>query len=364
MTITMYAYNRFLDLFMSVNDLDTVQQILSLMMKSVPPNPITATTVVDMLGKMGRLTEMEALLNEMSQSKNAMPTLVTYHQAMNAYAKMGDIQKMEAMRLRVKQSGLQENHVTYNILAEGYGRAKRLEHLQELVAERKQKNIAMEEFGYVILLGIFGRARMGEDVRQLVDELERDANVPMTSRLLATIASAYGSLGDTPNVEKYVGVLLKHPNRRQSDVESLFVLYSRLRDTRRLQQLLETVPDVKTQFVFNVCTSAFAKAGEYTKVAALLQEMEKVGFSLSRNTSVTLSSVLLKAGKVQLAQAVLHMYQDKDSTVAGGSKSPLTPNVLEEATHSNEAAAAEEVDEALTEELAVEQQPPAQTAQS
>ena len=64
------------------------------MMKLIPPNPITATTVVDMLGKMGRFEEMEAVLNEMSRSTNAAPTLVTFHQAMNAYAKCGDVIQM------------------------------------------------------------------------------------------------------------------------------------------------------------------------------------------------------------------------------------------------------------------------------
>ncbi|CAD2216738.1 hypothetical protein ADEAN_000421100 [Angomonas deanei] len=33
--------------------------------------------------------------------------------------------------------------------------------------------------------------------------------------------------------------------------------------------------------------------------------MEKMGYTLSRNTSVTLSSLLLKAGKLELAQTVL-----------------------------------------------------------
>ena len=62
----------------------------------------------------------------------------------------------------------------------------------------------------------------------------------------------------------------------------------------------------KTEYIYNVCIGSFAKSGDYAKVATLLQEMEQKKLTLQRNTSITLSSLLLKAGKVELAQAVLN----------------------------------------------------------
>lgn len=313
-TITMPVYNKFLDLYMASNNVEMVQQILNTMMKLVPPNPVTATTVVDMLGKMGRLSEMECVLEEMSRSANAAPTQVTYHQAMNAYAKSGDVTKMEAMREKMKEEGFQENHITFNILFEGYGRAKRYERVKELVEERKSKQIAMEEFGYAVLLNIYSRAHMVEETTQIVEEMV-SAGVPFTSRMLATLATSFSYIGDIPKVEHYVSLLLSHRDRRQRDVESVYLMYAKMRDTVKIQELLDSEKLPKTQFIYNVCVGAFARAGEHTKVASLLTQMEERGFTLSRNTSVTLSTLLLKAGKLELAQTVLKW---KGCTPSGG----------------------------------------------
>ncbi|KAF5225646.1 hypothetical protein ECC02_001410 [Trypanosoma cruzi] len=303
-TITMPVYNKFLDLYMANNNVEKVQQILNTMMKLVPPNPVTATTVVDMLGKMGRLEEMESVLEEMSRSTNAVPTQVTYHQAMNAYAKTGDVAKMEAMRAKMKEEGFQENHVTFNILFEGYGRAKRYEHIKELVEERRSKQIPMEEFGYMGLLNIYSRARMVEETSKLVEEMVA-SGVPFTSRMLSAVASSFSHIGDIPRMEHYISLLLSHPECRHRDVESIYLIYSKMRDTVKLQELLDTENLPKTQFIYNVCVAAFARSGEHTKVASLLTQMEEKGFFLTRNTSITLSSLLLKAGKLELAQTVL-----------------------------------------------------------
>ncbi|KAG5466876.1 hypothetical protein LSCM1_01053 [Leishmania martiniquensis] len=305
MTITMPVYNRFLDVYMALNNMPKVQEILDTMMKLVPPNPVTATTVVDMLGKMGRLTEMEAILDEMCKSTNAVPTLVTYHQAMNAYAKCGDVSKMEAVREKLKLKGFHENAVTYNILFDGYGRAKRFEHLLELVEERKERGIPMEEFGYVVLLNTYARARMPTEAEALVDEIVSGSNVVLSSRLLATVASTFSQTGNVDQMQRYISLLLSHPECRLRDIESVYLIYARLRDTVKLQELLDTPKLPKTSFIYNICVSAFARAGEHAKVAFLLTEMESRGFALTRNTSIVLSSLLLKAGRLELAQMVL-----------------------------------------------------------
>ena len=305
LVVTMPVYNRFLDVYMGLNNMTKVQEILDTMMKLVPPNPVTATTVVDMLGKMGRLTEMEAILDEMSRSTNAVPTLVTYHQAMNAYAKCGDVTKMEAIRDKLKQEGFHENAVTYNILFEGYGRAKRYEHLQELVQERKARQIPMEEFGYVVLLHTYARARMSAEAEALVREMVDSGTVVLTSRMLSTVASTFSLVGNLPEMEKYIALLLAHPDCCERDVEAVYRIYARLRDTVKLQELLDNAALPRSAYIYNTCVSAFARAGEHAKVAVLLTEMEKQGIALNRSTSVVLSSLLLKAGKLQLAQTVL-----------------------------------------------------------
>lgn len=326
--ITMTVFNKFLDLYMSVNNMEKVQAILNHMMLHVPPNPVTATTVVDMLGKMGRLNEMEALLDEMSKSKNAAPTVVTYHQAMSAYAKVGDITKVEMVREKMRDANMPESAITFNILVDAYGRAKRYEQIADLVQERRSKGIQMEEFGYIGLINTYSRARMSDEVNDVVASL-LGSSVPLNARLLGVIATAYSFIGDMGKVEHYVNLLLNHPTRRQRDVEGVFLLYSRLRDTRKIEEMLMLYP--KTEYIYNVCIGSFAKSGDYAKVASLLQEMEQKKLTLQRNTSITLSSLLLKAGKVELAQAVLNWKaQPQHAAVAAAAHPAAEPTAAHE----------------------------------
>eukprot|EP00757_Euglenozoa_sp_SAG-D1_P004085 gene4085-14548_t len=69
------VYNNFLSLYGRRHNLSRMQNVLEYMLRQVPPNPITATTVVDMLGKSGKIAEMERLLLEMRKTEDAAPTV-------------------------------------------------------------------------------------------------------------------------------------------------------------------------------------------------------------------------------------------------------------------------------------------------
>ena len=60
-----------------------------------------------------------------------------------------------------------------------------------------------------------------------------------------------------------------------------------------------------SEFVLNVCIAGFAKAGMHDRVASILEELQAKKYALHTNTAVVLSTLLLKAGKVDLAQTVL-----------------------------------------------------------
>ena len=316
--IFMEVYNKFLNIYADFNHTDKVQEVLSVMMRNEPPNTVTATTVLDMLGKMGRIPEMESVLEEMNNSAEASPTVVTYHHAMNAYAKNGDVAKMEATRAAMREKGIADSAITFNILAEGYARAKRFEHLEELSRERSSKGIAMDKFGFTIMLNAYGRAKMEDKVNELVQQL-LESGTELSPILLSAIGSAYSFVGDVAQAEHYVSLLMAHPRRTPRHVEGIFLMYARLRDTTKMEELLEKVE--KTSVILNTCVTTFAKSGNFAKVSALLVEMEQRGFSLAPNTGLILSSLLVKAGKTELAQAVLQM-----KSVAGGTGNQTHPS--------------------------------------
>ena len=202
--------------------------------------------------------------------------------------------------------------MTYNILFDGYGRAKRYEHVRDLVQERSSKGIAMEEMSYLVLLNLYGRARLTEEVENTVAQIFAHDNLEVTPRLLSGVAGAYSAIGDTVKVEQYVDRLLKHPNVKARDIESIYLMYSKNRATDKLDEMLKKYPP--SEFAYNVCVSAFAKDNQHGKVAELLQQMEAKGMALTSNTSIVLSTLLLKAGKSELAQAVLSWKKKEMST--------------------------------------------------
>eukprot|EP00796_Vickermania_ingenoplastis_P005318 gene5318-3820_t len=305
MSHTIQVYNKFLDLYLHHNNIGKVQEVLDTMIRLTPPNAATVTTVIDVLGKMGRLDEMESVLESMSTSSNAVPTLHTLHTVMTAYAKVGNVAKMEEIRSRVSRDGFVEGSQTYNLLFEGYGKAKRFERIHELLQECHLKNIEIDEAGYLLLLQIFSREKRAKDTEQIVNRLI-SSGLPLSNKLLAHIAAAFASVSDISEMQRYVNLLLEHPGCSTRDLEMVYSIYAKLRDTGKIQELLDNPAFGKTRNIYNTCVAAFAKAGEYMKVAYLLSEMERQHFSLEKPTSILLSSLLVKAGKTDLAQAVLN----------------------------------------------------------
>ena len=308
--VSMATYNRFLELYMGRNDVDRMSVVLKDMMERIPANPVTTTTIIDMLAKMGRLSEMEAVFEEMRKSPDVSPTLVTYHQAMNAYAKSGDVVKMEGVRKRIQEAGMSENAITYNILAEGYGRAKRFEHLADLVRERLKKGVVMEETGFVVLLSIYSRAKLGLDIDRVV-RMILDSKAVLTQRLLGAIASAYSTVRDSAKVGHYVSLLLSQKELSQHSIDTACLVFARMSDVANLEELIQKRKP--SEHACNICVTTFARCGEYGKVASVLQLMDKESMVLSVNAALTLSSLLLKAGKVDLAQSVLKWGNDRSA---------------------------------------------------
>lgn len=312
LVISMVVFQRFLDLFLQQHNIVKVQEVLDTMMRLLPPNPTTATTVIDTLGKMGRLDEMEAVLNSMTTSMNAPPTFSTLLTVMRAYAKVGNIAKMEAMRQRIIKEGFSENRMVYNILFEGYGRAKRFERIEEVMSEQKKNGVDIDEVGYLLLLKIFSHEKMVQSIERLVNQIIA-SGIQFSSKLLAYIAGSFASVKNTLELERYVKMLLCHPDCSFRDVEKVYMMYASLRDTSKLQEMLDNPQLPKTKLVYNSCVAAFAKAGQYEKVAFLLSEMERKKFVLSRSTSILLSSLLVKAGQSELAQKILNTEEISES---------------------------------------------------
>ncbi|ESS62914.1 hypothetical protein TCDM_09340 [Trypanosoma cruzi Dm28c] len=306
------VYNQFLLLYSRQHNAGKMQAVLNSMMKQVPPNPVTATTVLDMLGKSGRVAEMESLFDDMKQSPDTMPTSVTYHQMMNTYAKTGDVAKMEKLHAEFLEKGYTNNAVTHNILADGYGRARRFERMEEIVQQRKSSGIPMDDLIYCIMATSYGRARLKKEVHRLYTEVTSPTSRHLfTRKVIWSFVDAFCRCAAPDDMEKCVEELKKTDENNTlsaSDVLTLIPYYCRLGDMSRVDELREKANSMNADLSYtslNAIARGYARAGRFDKTVETLHLLRDRNWVPDAATALSLSSSFLKAGLHEQAQQVV-----------------------------------------------------------
>ena len=311
------TYNSFLTLYSKHHNVRRMQVVLDSMMKHVPPNPITSTTVVDMLGKAGRLAEMEELVADMRKLPETAPTTVTFHQLLNAYAKAGDIVKMEKTREDLLAAGFQESAVTFNILADGYGRSRRFEHVAELIQRRKEANIPMEELGYCVLIANYGRARLSAEVLKFSRELKAILAAPesemsqtekqqvVTRKVCWALIDACCRCNETTTMTEWIQQLGELTN---TDRNQLISYYARCGMLDQVESAVKEIEDSGEDVSFtalNAISKSFAKQGRFDKCVEVLHRMRDREMVPDAATALTLSQMFIRAGLHEQAQQII-----------------------------------------------------------
>ncbi|RNE98266.1 polyadenylation/uridylation factor 1 [Trypanosoma rangeli] len=306
------VYNQFLLLYSRQHNTGKMQAVLNSMMKQVPPNPVTATTVLDMLGKSGRVAEMEALFEDMKQSPDTMPTSVTYHQMMNTYAKTGDVAKMEKLHNEFLEKGYTSNAVTYNILADGFGRARRFERMEEIVQQRKQAGIPMDDLTYCVMATTYGRAKLKKEVQRLYAEVTAPASQHLfTSKVIWSFIDAFCRCAAPDEMERCAEELKKSEgdgSLSASHVLALIPYYCRLGDMHRVDELREQAKALNADLSYtslNAIARGYARAGRFDKTVETLHLLRDRNWVPDAATALSLSGSFLKAGLHEQAQQVV-----------------------------------------------------------
>jgi pentatricopeptide repeat protein len=309
------VYNQFLSLYGRQHNTSKVQTVLDCMMRHVPPNPVTSTTVLDLLGKTGRVFEMEALFEDMKKSADAQPTAVTYHQVLNAFAKTGDVAKMDKVRQEMATKGFQENAVTFNILADGYGRAKRFEQLNELLAQRKAAGVPMDELGYCVIIAAYGRAKIVAELQRIAIELktEEGASKCITNKVVWSFIDAHCRCNDVHGMESWVAELValgSGSDKQLTAPQDMVMLsyYCRLGDMEKVDASVQKIEESGHSLSYgalNAIAKGYSKAGQFEKTVAVLHKMRDRNFVPDSATTLALSGAFLKAGLHEQAQQIV-----------------------------------------------------------
>ncbi|ORC84930.1 polyadenylation/uridylation factor 1 [Trypanosoma theileri] len=328
------VYNQFLLLYSKQHNASKMQTVLNNMMKQIPPNPVTATTILDMLGKSGRVAEMESLFEDMKLSPDTLPTSVTYHQMMNTYAKTGDVAKMEKLHAEFIEKGYTNNAVTYNILADGYGRAKRFDRMEEILQQRRKMDVPLDDLVYCIMITAYGRARLKKEVQRVYAEVTSpESSHLFTRKVIWSCIDAFCRCGAAEEMEKCVEDLKRtnetgptstnrtdpssssssdnsnsNSSHSASDVLALIPYYCRLGDMNRVDELREKAKAMNTDLSYtalNAIARGYAKAGRFEKTVETLHLMRDRNWVPDASTALSLSSAFLKAGLHEQAQQVV-----------------------------------------------------------
>jgi pentatricopeptide repeat protein len=327
------VFNHFLQLYGRSHSAGKMRGVLESMMKFVPPNPVTATTVLDVLGKTGRIAEMEQLFDDMKSNPDTMPTSVTYHQMLNAYAKSGDVTKMDRILDDMRTKGIPESNVTFNILADGYGRAKRFEALTDSVARRKAAGVPLDEFGYCVLLSAFGKARITAEVDKLMAQIVEETPALLSRRILWVAIDAYTRVQQLDKITKWsqeIAALNADGLLTPQDKAALVSYYCRAGAMDRAEALaneidehlrpakaagggIEGADDKKPQApgfslpysVLNSLARGYARAGRFEDTVRILHIIRDRQLVPDVSTTMYLSSCFIKAGLHEQAQQVV-----------------------------------------------------------
>lgn len=308
----MEVYNQFLALYSRQHNVNKMQSVLNNMMKQVPPNPVTATTVLDMLGKTGHVAEMEDLFKDMKDTPDTLPTSVTFHQMMNTYAKTGDILKMEKLYEEFKKQGYTENAVTYNILMDGYGRAKRFEQLKELMEKRKKEGISIDDRAYCILITSFGRSRLLEEVQRLFDEVRSPVHCHLLSkRVLWSLIDAFCRCNDEQSVERCVELMrAASPTKELAVYEQLKLIsfYCRMGNMVKVEDIVALLHEKNEEVSYtaaNALARGYSKIGRFEKCVEWLHYLRDKNWAPDPSTALHLSTAFLKGGLHDQAKQIL-----------------------------------------------------------
>ena len=317
------VYNQFLMLYGRQHNTSKMNDVLESMMKHVPPNPVTATTVIDMLGKTGRIGEMEALFEDMKTSPDTTPTSVTYHQMLNAYAKSGDVSKMQRIYDEFKSKGFEENGVTFNILIEGYGRAKRFEQMQEVLAQRKDKGVPLDDLTFCVLIASYGRVKLTAELDKVAEQLKQPEHIHLlTRKVIWSFIDAYCRCADVQRMETWIQELAKVSESGQltsHDEMILLGFYCRAGSMDFVESSAEKIEARGVELTYgalNAMAKGFARQGRLDKTVAVLHRMRDRNVVPDASTTLYLSSSFLKAGLPEQAHQVVE-WRRQYSKVAG-----------------------------------------------
>lgn len=122
-------------------DSGQIQNALLIFDQMKAPDLITYNTVLDILGKHGRVNEMHQKFNDMKRETGICPDFVTYNTVINSFRKVGNLEMCLVFVKEMCERGIKPDLLTFTALIEAFGRSGNTDEAVELFAEMKRRKI-------------------------------------------------------------------------------------------------------------------------------------------------------------------------------------------------------------------------------
>lgn len=184
---TVITYNALLMACRCCGGDDACKAVLTIMqtMRETPqchPDVITYSTVIDTLGRSGRLTEIGSVLDDMAKD-GIEPNLVTYTSVIASLTRARDLDGALRVLGDMENHGIEPNVYTFSSLIHGAGRTGQYERAFDILEMMRERDIVPSLVTYMTLIQLAAKSGDDDVLQDLMGHLNQDDRLYGTSQM-------------------------------------------------------------------------------------------------------------------------------------------------------------------------------------
>nr|CAD1839961.1 unnamed protein product [Ananas comosus var. bracteatus] len=309
------------------------------------PNLITYTAVVDALGRVGRVEEASDLVRKMEDEgvaldavlynswicaylregflmeglrkhrlmvdKGIVPDVVNYTTIIDGLCEEGNVEKVIGFLKDMDKRNINPNLVTYTALIGGFCKRNKFEEAFYLVRKIEEMGIVIDEFVFSILINSLCRKGDLDRAVCLLEEMKtKGIKVGMvTYNALINGLGKAGKINEANEIsqglngDNFTYSTLLHCHTKESDVDSVIGVKSRLENAGILMDVVTCNALIKAMFV----------VGKANDACNLFVEMPEMGLTANSITYCIMIDWYLKRGMIDKALELFNEYRNSSS---------------------------------------------------
>jgi pentatricopeptide repeat protein len=176
---TVVTYNTMIQAYSLNGDKNKAVSLFEQMAEKegIKPNHVTYNTMINVVySKGGELDKAVELFNQMNDEKRLKPNVMIYNSMINVYGKLGSVDKVDEILLKMKDQGFARTVIIYNSLIKCHERD--LLRVDALFKEMKEVGIRPTVVTYNSLINAYSKSEQSQGAVELFDQMINDGVKP------------------------------------------------------------------------------------------------------------------------------------------------------------------------------------------